>query len=181
MKAKDTFKKLLGLSQEEMAIILGITRTQWSMHEIGKRKLPSAAAIEFSKLMHYIYENHSKEIEMPDFMKEEGKRVHDQLRRDIQKNEYKLSRLTKKMERAQDLYEEALAALQVVAYLDSQPKNENTITIKNVIQQKNKISLMRQKEILRKHSHDIEVLQLQNALLKKEMKTYFKAFTHNST
>jgi transcriptional regulator with XRE-family HTH domain len=176
MKAKDTFKKLLGLSQEEMAIILGITRTQWSMYEIGKRNLPSAAAVEFSKLLHYIQENHSKEMEMPDFMKEEEKRVYGQLGKDIQKNEYKLNRLTKKMERAQLLYEDAFAALQVVAYLESQPKNEKITTIKNVIQQKTRVGLMRQKEILRKHSHDIEVLQLQNTLLKNKMKLYSKAF-----
>lgn len=176
MKAKDTFKKLLGLSQEEMAMILGITRTQWSMYEIGKRNLPSAAAVEFSKLLHYIQENHSKEMEMPDFMKEEEKRVYGQLRKDMQKNEYKLNRLTKKMERAQSLYEEALAALQVVDYLESQPENERITTIKNVMQQKTKVSLMRQKEILRKHSHDIDLLQLQNTLIKKEMKIYSKAF-----
>ncbi|MCL9803890.1 helix-turn-helix domain-containing protein [Flavobacterium amniphilum] len=176
MGEKDTFKKILGLTQDEIAPLLGITRAQWAMYEIGKRNLPSAAAVEFTKLLHYIQENHSKEMEMQDFMKEEEKRVYDQLRKDMQKNEYKLNRLTKKMERAQGLYEEALAALQVIAYLESQPKNEKTATIKNVIQHKTRVNLIRQKEILRKHSHDIEVLQLENTLLKKKMKIYLKAF-----
>jgi transcriptional regulator with XRE-family HTH domain len=172
MKQKDNFKKILGLTQDDIAPLLGISRSQWSMYEIGKRSLSPAAAVEFYKLLHYLRDNHSKELEMQDFMKEDEKRLHDQLKREIDKNEYKMNRLTKKRERAEHLYEESLAALRVVAYLESQPDNERTVNIKKVIQIKTKAAVMKQKALLRKHTHDIAVLQLKNNLIKKEIKNF---------
>lgn len=41
MNTKSMFKEPLLLSQEEMAILLGITRSQWSMVVLGQRGLPA--------------------------------------------------------------------------------------------------------------------------------------------
>lgn len=43
MKKENPYRKLLGLSQQDMAMLLGITRARWSMFEIGKRDLPIKA------------------------------------------------------------------------------------------------------------------------------------------
>ena len=42
MEKNSTIQELLGISQENMAMILQITRTQWSMYVLGKRSLPVA-------------------------------------------------------------------------------------------------------------------------------------------
>jgi len=40
MRKESTIGKLLGMSQQDMAMLLGVSRGQWSMYESGKRDLP---------------------------------------------------------------------------------------------------------------------------------------------
>ena len=54
MKKEDTICPLLGIRQEDMAMLLGITRAQWSMYESGKRDLPTNASILFSEMLAHV-------------------------------------------------------------------------------------------------------------------------------
>lgn len=44
-------RKRLGFSQESLAHILGVTRSQWAMAECGQRYLPSSALIKLSQMV----------------------------------------------------------------------------------------------------------------------------------
>ena len=43
MKYEATLQQLLGLKQDDIAMILQVTRGQWSMYVLGKRNLPAKA------------------------------------------------------------------------------------------------------------------------------------------
>lgn len=53
MKATNSLKSNLGLTQEEVALYLGVTRSQWSMYCIGKRKLPTEAIQKLTHLLRF--------------------------------------------------------------------------------------------------------------------------------
>ena len=176
MKDIDTFKKLLGITQEEIAIILDTTRSQWSMYEIGKRNLPFSAALEFTKMMKYIQENSSKEIEIKYSSEEYEKQVYNQLKKEMKKNRYELDGLNIKIEQVQRFYDDGLAALRVVEYLDTQPENERIVSVKKLIRCKAITKLRKNNELLHKHNLDRQILQLRNAVIEKEIKNNFKKY-----
>jgi transcriptional regulator with XRE-family HTH domain len=176
MKDKDTFKKILGISQKEIATILDITRSQWSMYEIGKRNLPLSATLEFTKMLKYIQENDSKEIEINYSSEEYEKQAYDQLKKEMKKNMYELDGLNIKIEQAQRFYDDGLAALRVVEYLETQPENERIANVKKLIQCKAIVKLQKNNELLRKHNLDRQLLQLRNAVIEKEIKNNFKKY-----
>lgn len=49
--------KMVGLTHQEMASLLQISRSQWSMHELNKRSLPSSAADMLNELVTYVKES----------------------------------------------------------------------------------------------------------------------------
>lgn len=177
MKDKDTFKKLLGITQEEIARILDITRSQWSMYEIGERSLPLSAALEFTKMLQYIQKNYSKEIEIEYSSKEYEKQVYNQLKKEMKNNRYKLDGLNKKIEQAQRFYDDGLAALLVAEYLDTQPETERVTSVKKLIHCKAMAKLRKNNELLYKFNLDTQILQLRNAVIEKEIKNNFKEYS----
>lgn len=51
MKAKETISTLLGLKQEQVAMLLQVSRSKWSMYELGLRSLPAASMEILSELL----------------------------------------------------------------------------------------------------------------------------------
>lgn len=51
MKKKAIFNEPLLISQEEMAMLLGITRSQWSMVVLGERQLSGKSNVKFAELL----------------------------------------------------------------------------------------------------------------------------------
>ena len=45
---------LLGLKQEEMAVVLKATRAQWSMYLSGKRSLPVVAKLKLAEILNFV-------------------------------------------------------------------------------------------------------------------------------
>ncbi|UPT69785.1 MAG: helix-turn-helix domain-containing protein [Flavobacterium sp. JAD_PAG50586_2] len=51
MKAKETISTLLGLKQEQVAMLLQVSRSKWSMYELGLRSLPAASMEILAELL----------------------------------------------------------------------------------------------------------------------------------
>ena len=54
MKKNVTITALLGVTQRDMAVLLNVSRTQWSMYELGKRDLPLAAQQLLAAMLAYV-------------------------------------------------------------------------------------------------------------------------------
>ena len=53
MEKQLTIREQLGLKQEELALLLQVTRSQLSLYEIGKRKLPTHATEKLATLLSF--------------------------------------------------------------------------------------------------------------------------------
>ncbi|MBC8883872.1 helix-turn-helix transcriptional regulator [Flavobacterium piscinae] len=53
----NAFKDITGLTHDEMATVLGVHRSQWSMYVSGKRSLPLEATIKLNELLQSIQKN----------------------------------------------------------------------------------------------------------------------------
>ncbi|MBS7787477.1 helix-turn-helix transcriptional regulator [Flavobacterium sp. CYK-55] len=69
MKKTVKLNKMLGLNQYDVAMLMGITRSQWSMFESGKRQLPHQATLLLSEILKHLndfdnqgFEHHQQEI-----------------------------------------------------------------------------------------------------------------------
>lgn len=56
MQKRTTIREQLGVTQEELALLLKVTRSQLAMYELGKRDLPVAAKKQLSELLLYVME-----------------------------------------------------------------------------------------------------------------------------
>lgn len=100
MKKETTISALLGLSQQEVAMLLGVNRSQWSMFESGQRDLPLHAKQLLGEML-----THMKSFDASKGTKASQKLTYDQLERQLRENEYqqlllsrKIAAITKKQE-----------------------------------------------------------------------------------
>lgn len=87
MKQANPIREQLGLTQQEIAMVLGVTRSQWSLYELGKRDLPLEASKLLAKML-----SHVKKAETSS--KQPGKlssaKSQKELERLLSKNEYRI-------------------------------------------------------------------------------------------
>jgi transcriptional regulator with XRE-family HTH domain len=87
MKKEYSISSLFGLTQREMATLLGVGYSQWSMFEAGKRSLPSQAQLRLNEMLSHIQtaQNTTKKIQ-PKASDDEQVRTH--IKRLLKENEY---------------------------------------------------------------------------------------------
>ena len=137
MEKDKKIRELLGLKQEDMAILLRVSRTQWSMYEIGKRDLPLVAKLKLSEMLAFIQEPTNATVDnFVDLESEEAKtkKVFEKLKL-INKHrqiltEYKLKAIEKK-------YEAGITALRFIHFLETKdqqivPDQEMVLTVLKV-------------------------------------------------
>lgn len=161
MKAKENFKSLFGIPQEDIAVLLGVTRTQWSMYELGKRSLPVHAMLELGNMMAYIQQQKFQSKELQSVLREEEEESLKVIQKEMDANKYKTLVLDKKIEEAERLRNENFAALRLAAYLEAQTPDGLTHGMGEVI--KTKALAM-----FRKYNGQLEKLKLRSATLKQQ-------------
>jgi transcriptional regulator with XRE-family HTH domain len=115
MKKNETARTLLGLKQEEMAALLGISRGLWSMYESGKRDLPGQAQIRLAEILKYV-ESAKANAKITADKDAEGAELNALLK----ENEYQQLRTARQLAAAERTFESGIRALQLAAYLISQ-------------------------------------------------------------
>lgn len=54
MKTNSEIRKMLGLSQKEIAKLLGVSLSQWAMYEIGQRDIPLSGMKKIGEVLGYL-------------------------------------------------------------------------------------------------------------------------------
>ena len=157
MKHDKAIKNLLGLSQEEISMILGISRIQWAMYETGRRDIPLAAKQQLAALLSNTQQAKSVSPESIMMGEKEQKSEKEWLNREYKAIDHKQQYLERKIIAIESIRVECFAALEVVHYLESQSENEFTISLAKSIK-------TRATNTLNKHS-SIRLLEMK---LKKE-------------
>lgn len=137
--------KQLGIKQEELAMLLKISKGQLAMFEIGKRDIPLTAKKQLTELLMGVQANKLKTVTPHPILEEEKKKSHDWLMKELNDLEFKELQLERTIKKTQAVRDEALKALEVVKFLEAGAGFEDPFGMANFI-------LFRIKNTLNKHS-----------------------------
>ncbi|WP_136667891.1 helix-turn-helix transcriptional regulator [Flavobacterium sp. H122] len=127
-----TIREQLGITQEEASEILGVTRGQLSMYELGKRDLPTHALVKLATLSNHVSDAMNKQkhvdVDQKTVHRESGTII-DELLAKHQLKKIQLERNLKKMKATE---QKAFAALQVAMYEQTHNKKANKNTVEHI-------------------------------------------------
>lgn len=171
MKKLDNIRISLGITQEDLALLLKVTRSQLSLYEIGKRDLPVAAKVQLAEMLRYMQENTSKSVANTSLMEIQELQKKKALEQMLKNNQFKQLLLEKKIKAVEKKHATNLAALQLIEYLEKEAKKNKKpdnsllkmIQTKAVSEfEKNGLALLTKYEI------EKEVLQAEEKILLKK-------------
>ncbi len=125
MKNEEPISKIFGASQLEMAMVLKIKRTQWSMFELGKRNLPVSAKLQMSEMLNHVQSPKSKNAKKQLLSAQQQDNTQQKLEALLRENDYQLQTVERKIAGIQKKQAEAVAALQLVDFLAPQEHKED--------------------------------------------------------
>jgi predicted transcriptional regulator len=158
MKNVINLKPILGLTQEEIAMLLGVTRVQWAHYTVGRRDLPLAAKIKLTDVLSSVQQKKTSGNEKAHhIMDAENKKAQDWLQQEFKAIPFKELELDKKINKILEIRADAFKALEVAHYIESQKEVHPIETLAEFIQ-------IRAKNTLKKHN----LQQVQELQLKKE-------------
>ncbi|WP_396150990.1 helix-turn-helix domain-containing protein [Flavobacterium sp.] len=125
MERQLTIREQLGLKQEELALLLQVTRSQLSLYEIGKRKLPTHATEKLATLLSFAKsESETENLEAKNEPTERGL-----LHRLLVKNQHQQLLVDKKLQAMQKKEYAAKASNKIVNHLKEQAKSKKEIKL----------------------------------------------------
>lgn len=127
MKQQATLKSTIGLSQEETAMLLGVTRGQCSMFVSGKRDLPLDAKNKLIALLQHLKTEKPFSEERQQLEKVEAEKMQRKLEQDYLTIQIKQHRVAKKISIIENTRAECFAAIEVASFLENQ-KDKHPIT-----------------------------------------------------
>ncbi|TCN58913.1 hypothetical protein D0809_11220 [Flavobacterium circumlabens] len=125
MKKEENVGTLLGIPQEEMAILLQVTRGQWSMFLSGKRSLPTAAVLKLTEMLTIVKEAETQEPHAA-ALKEEEARIKKYLEEEIIINQHKQRLAADQLERCKKRYQSAQNAVKIADALIAKKQQTHT-------------------------------------------------------
>lgn len=166
-----TSRAMLGLTQQEIAILLKVTRSQWSHYEANTRFLPKGAALRFLEMLAYMISPETEALRHSSKLKHVENKTTSILEKRLKENEYQLMVLSRKIASVQDKVEKYSKAVQLMDFLNSpeqikkaaNPKGVSLLTaasIANYTESKSQLSLLQ---------IDQNLLQYEETLLKEAL------------
>lgn len=132
------FKNYTGLTQEEMAIYLGITRSQWSMFSVGKRKLPTEASLKLNDLLYFLQQNNEVKSNF-ELLEKENKILKEEFKRKLLDLEVLLFHTEKTISTIVLIRQQLTTAIYAAAFLTT--TGHKNLKLTNVIELRIKESL----------------------------------------
>lgn len=131
MKGSSDFRDTLGISQEEAAMLLGVSRSQFSLFELGKRSLTTKAMVAYVEMWSYVQEKTKLDVDKNAHTALDKEKIKIALEAQLAEVQYKKKFLQKKIVATEVKYKKAQAALHLVDYLRKKvnPNQENFIKL----------------------------------------------------
>jgi len=118
MKTKPFIRNLLGLTQLEMAMLLRISRSQYSMYELGRRDLPLHAQQRLTEILTHVKGNEMKSQTLPVPTPQQLSQQHKQLTRLLRENEFQQLVVSRKIAEIEERRTERQKLLPLVDFLN---------------------------------------------------------------
>ena len=168
METDKKITALLGMRQEDMAMLLQVNKSQWAMHEIGQRDLPLNAQLKLAEMLAFIKQPSNDSVNVLldiQGQKEETKKLVEKLKLI---NQHKLLIAKHKLQLTAKKYETAILALQFILFLktnDQQIVTEQNLLL-TVIQLRAEAEIRKNGlHVQAKHKIKLQVLQEEEKIL----------------
>ena len=164
MKKDHAISTYLGITQLELAMLLGVSRSQFSMFELGKRDLPLPAKQLLGDMLTYIQ---SPEVAAKSTLPEASQATLPQLERLQRENHYQQLLTERKIAVATKKLQAQARLLQLSAFLSSREGSRGAaINFPKALERKtNKAAEAPLLAILTEQQLRLELLELENLLL----------------
>ncbi len=169
MKNVNSLRQTLGLTQQRMAALIGVSRSLLAMYELGQRELPPKALIALSEMSRYVVANPDHP---PQSVSDENPgQIQKYLNRRIDELKIRQFRVDKKIADAQKKIEWAAAQLKLMDFNQWQSKTGKAIPAPPLNLVTGDAAKIRaaQSVKLYKHSLQQQMLALEIALLEQEL------------
>lgn len=128
MKKDTTHSSLLGFTQGQMALLLNVHSTQWSMYESKKRNLPLKAKQLLAEMLGFLkFEDKGPKVQHLLIVQEELKKKY--LEKQLRKNEDDQYVIGKKIALAERKYKSNITVIGLVDYLTTHPTTKEALDI----------------------------------------------------
>ncbi len=119
MEKDKKISALLGMRQEEMAMLLRVNKSQWSMYEIGQRDLPLNAQLKLTEMLAFVQQSDNEAVNP--FLDLEGQNVKTIKVVENLKlvNQHQFLIAKRKLQFAEKKYNAAVIALRFIAFLQT--------------------------------------------------------------
>ena len=170
MKKENELRKLLGISQIEMAMLLQISRSQWSMFEIGQRDLPLAAKQLLAELLQYLQTTEAQ-AKAPTSHTQTA--LQNELETQLRENEYQRLVMAQKTAYYEKKYHQELRAWQLSAFLKTRKRTQkwaHTPHLASMTQKNVPLPAPENLILWQQHQHKQELLELEKLLLESQLR-----------
>lgn len=124
MTQKTNIKSLLGLTQEETAMMLEITRMQWVQYSTNRREIPLLAKERLANVLFTLHKNKTVSKLTTKIIETEKKKAQNGLLQEYKTIEFKIMKLERELIKREQTRNEAYKALEVVAYLETHKEHQ---------------------------------------------------------
>ncbi|UPT70462.1 MAG: helix-turn-helix transcriptional regulator [Flavobacterium sp. JAD_PAG50586_2] len=171
MRAEKNISKLLGISQESLAMMLKVTRGQLSMYECGLRPIPTQAMKQLAEMIVLFYDKNT--ITTAKSLQEENTELHAKaIKRQLEDNLLEQYPLRKIIAKAETKYHSRISTLNFLQKLSlKQWKNESgEPTLPELLAGQTARKLQKENWTqLRQYQIKLEVLKAEERLLREEL------------
>lgn len=168
MEKDRKIRELFGMKQEDMAMLLQVTRTQWSMYEIGERDLPPAAVNQLASMLAFIHQAETESTENFPHLALQQIKIKKMYEDQKMVNTHRQMIVARKLELVTRKYENAMVCLKFIRFLELQEgqlyqKHQELLT---VLQHRVEVAVHKNGlHVQAKYQLKLKVLQQQEVLL----------------
>ena len=171
MKRINTVREILGLTQHDMAMLLRIGRSQWSMYELGKRELPTAAQVLLADILMHV-KSAETEAKTEIHLKQQQEHSQKSLESLLRENQYQRLHIAREIAALEKKHTAHIQLSSVVDFLKIRNEGKENDAIVPLHPLVNKVSQgLTSAELasVMQYRHTLEVLELEKALLESKM------------
>lgn len=168
----NNIKSILGLTQQEVAMILNVSQSHLAHHQGTRRKLPSTAGLRLNQMLNYMLLPEAKGFTTADKPQYEDITTKSILENRLEDNKIKILKLARKINKAQEKFEKHEKALRLMGFLNSPAEFKKAAApeILRSIESKAIIDFKKTKSELSLLQIDLELLELQQEYLQKTLR-----------
>ena len=171
MKDKHPFRELLGVSQDDLCLLLRVHKSQLAMFETGRRNLPHEALLQLLTICKHLADSETKRPSFPE-TKEESQKIKKFLEGEILENKKKQTLIENKLRRIKDKHQKAISVINFTEYLESHPTENRNLDMEYVAMLKRRAMY-----IIEDNNHlsqtklqmELDILKLKHETLKREL------------